>query len=53
MPKYKPFNKQIVDPIGVNTSIAARPMEMGFRRKSKQNCKRNKWRAYCRLYWQN
>ena len=29
MPKYKPFNKQIVDPLGVNTSVAARPMEMG------------------------
>ena len=29
MPKYKPFNTQIVDPLGVNTSIAARPMEMG------------------------
>ena len=29
MPKYKPFNTQIVDPSGVNTSIAARPMTMG------------------------
>jgi len=29
MPKYKPLNTQIVDPLGVNTSIAARPMEMG------------------------
>ena len=29
MPKYKPINKQIVDPLGVDTSIAPRPMVMG------------------------
>ncbi|MDG2299587.1 MAG: tryptophan 2,3-dioxygenase family protein [Planktomarina sp.] len=29
MPKYKPFNRQIVDPLGVDTSIAPRPMAMG------------------------
>lgn len=29
MPKYKPINRQIVDPLGVDTSIAPRPMVMG------------------------
>ena len=29
MPKYKPIHRQIVDPLGVDTSIAPRPMVMG------------------------
>ena len=29
MPRYKPINRQIVDPLGVDTSIAPRPMVMG------------------------
>ena len=29
MPEYKPINRQIVDPLGVDTSIAPRPMVMG------------------------
>ena len=29
MPRYKPISRQIVDPLGVDTSIAPRPMVMG------------------------
>ena len=29
MPRYKPINRQIVDPLGVDTSIAPRPIVMG------------------------